>query len=321
MYFNSQIIESLFCNIILFGCLPSDAILKASNSDGGLALGLKGVGVYVEMKRLIPLKMLSVHSVSSILKSILEKESRKTSGLLSKEHCNALLLLDESAPLSSKGYPHFPLYAQISKKLWECIEYEDFPTKTEDYGLSNEGDFVEKRTQMSEKITPLLTKLKMSWTEISCDEKVDELTSIIKILDIRGLLYLLNIRRTQGSVDSFPPPISILVASFNKKHNPNAKLTVGARALSKHCHRDVTSEWWGVCVGSEEAKNEHANTILKHILEDASWINIHLLPHDLQVIEVRHADGYGARWSYDGTDFRGFLEPQMENGHAAGWKH
>ena len=321
MYFNSQIIKSPFCDMILFGRLPSDAILKSRNSDGGLALTLKGIVVYVPLKRLIPSKMLSVHSVSSILKSILEKESRKTYGLLSKEHCNALLLSEESSPLSSKGYPHFPLYVEISKKLWEYIEDEDFPTKTEDCGLLNEGGFVEKRTQMSEKVTPLLAKLKMSWTGISCDERVDEFTSIIKVLDIRGLLYLLNIRHTQGSVDRFPPPISTLVASFNKKHKPNAKLTVGARALSKHCHRDVTGEWWGVCVGSEEAKNEHANSILWRILEDASWINIHQLPHDLQVIEVRHADGYGARWSYDGTDFRGFLEPQMENGHAARWKH
>lgn len=86
--------------------------------------------------------MLSVHSVSSILKGILEKESRRTYGLLSKEHCNALLLPEESTPLSSKGYPHFPLYVEISKKLWEYIEDEDFPTKTEDCGILNEGGSV-----------------------------------------------------------------------------------------------------------------------------------------------------------------------------------
>jgi hypothetical protein len=30
------------------------------------------------------------------------------------------------------------------------------------------------------------------------------------------------------------------------------------------------------------------------------------------VFEVRQHEGYGARWSADGSEFRGFLEPQME---------
>ena len=40
-----------------------------------------------------------------------------------------------------------------------------------------------------------------------------------------------------------------------------------------------------------------------------------------QVLEVRTADGYGAQWSADGAAFRGFLEPQMPDGHAVGWRH
>ena len=31
--------------------------------------------------------------------------------------------------------------------------------------------------------------------------------------------------------------------------------------------------------------------------------------------------GYGVRWSSDGKQFRGFLEPQMVDGHEVGWKH
>ena len=31
--------------------------------------------------------------------------------------------------------------------------------------------------------------------------------------------------------------------------------------------------------------------------------------------------GYGVRWLADGSSFRGFLEPQMEDGHAVGWVH
>ena len=33
--------------------------------------------------------------------------------------------------------------------------------------------------------------------------------------------------------------------------SPPAKLTVGARALTKHHHRDDTAGWWGKCTGSE----------------------------------------------------------------------
>ena len=43
--------------------------------------------------------------------------------------------------------------------------------------------------------------------------------------------------------------------------------------------------------------------------------------HDTHVLEIRHREGYGMRWSKDGSEFRGFLEPQMEGGHSIGWKH
>ena len=31
--------------------------------------------------------------------------------------------------------------------------------------------------------------------------------------------------------------------------------------------------------------------------------------------------GYGVRWTADGLQFRGFLEPQMIDGHEVGWRH
>lgn len=280
--------------------------------------------MYVTMIRLPKLTMASLRSISEVLRSILEQELFQNSGFLSEENCNALLLSEESIPpvYGEKGkYPKHPLYVEISKKLLLWMEEGDFPVKNEDCGLLTERDSNEKRKEITGKVTPILTKLKMSWAGISYEEKAHQLTLVVKIIGVRGLLDLLNIRQTQGSVDVFPPLLSTLVASFNKKHKPNANLVVGARALSKHCHRDVTNEWWGPCAGSEQVKNEHANAILMRILEDASWINIHLLPHNLKVIEVRGVGGYGARWSHDGMDFRGFLEPQMEDGHATGWKH
>ena len=42
---------------------------------------------------------------------------------------------------------------------------------------------------------------------------------------------------------------------------------------------------------------------------------------DVKVIEMRTIKGYGVRWLHDGSEFRGFLEPQMEGGHLIGWRH
>jgi hypothetical protein len=96
---------------------------------------------------------------------------------------------------------------------------------------------------------------------------------------------------------------------------------VGARALTKHEHRD-SEAFWGNVRGSEQRKNELAEGILTRIFENAVWINLHLLPHDEPVLEVRVAKGYGARWSLrEPLTFRGFLEPQMEQGHANHWRH
>lgn len=101
----------------------------------------------------------------------------------------------------------------------------------------------------------------------------------------------------------------------------------------------------------EEAKNKHALKICRRIIRDATWINIHTLPvrkikmdtfkgevegrrrvgiiikklfflqQELKVIEMRTIEGYGVRWLHDGSEFRGFLEPQMEDGHSLGWRH
>ena len=91
--------------------------------------------------------------------------------------------------------------------------------------------------------------------------------------------------------------------------------------------------------GSESDKNERALVVIKRILSNPVWMNAHILPHDTYVFEIRQEEGYGARWTADGTFFRGFLEvrlwsvpvvngpcskrlqPQMEEGHSVGWKH
>jgi len=70
-----------------------------------------------------------------------------------------------------------------------------------------------------------------------------------------------------------------------------------------------------------QKKNTFADEKVREIMRGAVWLNLHLLPHNVTIFEIRNNLGYGARWGADGAQFRGFLEPQMEDGHEKGWKH
>ena len=70
-------------------------------------------------------------------------------------------------------------------------------------------------------------------------------------IGLRGVLDLLGIRCTIGSHDILPPSKETLLESFTRPHNPAARISVGGRALAKHCHRDDSLQWWGKCTGSE----------------------------------------------------------------------
>ena len=96
-------------------------------------------------------------------------------------------------------------------------------------------------------------------------------------MKVRGLLTLLRVRKTKGSIDHFPPSIRELVAAFNLPNTPSKPLTTGARALSKHCIRSKDG-WWGDDRGSDSLKNKKAIDVLLKVFRNAVWLNIHLLP-------------------------------------------
>ena len=143
--------------------------------------------------------------------------------------------------------------------------------------LSDDNDEFDSFKDISRRMDPLAE-----------DETLEALVhNLLCVLKERGILHLLGIRETAGSIDVLPPPCSALLDSFNAKHNEKSMLTVGARALSKHFHRCQTSSWWGDCKGTESKKNQHALDVLKKIVKDCVWINIHGLPHDVKIIELR----------------------------------
>lgn len=116
----------------------------------------------------------------------------------------------------------------------------------------------------------------------------------------------------------------------------NTGLVAGAKAWSKHAHRsgDAGSVgWWGgQPKGPVASINERALLLFDKVMDNATWRNLHWLPHQVLVYEVRVEEGYGMRWSQDRSQlvgsvldtpwtFRGFVEPMMENGHDVGWRH
>ncbi|KAK0200024.1 hypothetical protein DFS33DRAFT_1388325 [Desarmillaria ectypa] len=149
-----------------------------------------------------------------------------------------------------------------------------------------------------------------------------------------GLAYTIG-----SAVGSMPPSIDVCLEAFSIPNK--AGLTAGARAWSKHFHRSQSAEeltskgWWGQPSGPVAIINERALVLFWKIVNEASWRNLHWLPHQVLVYEVRIEEGYGMRWSQDqssltdGTKdlearpwtFRGFVEPMIENGHEVRWRH
>lgn len=135
----------------------------------------------------------------------------------------------------------------------------------------------------------------------------------------RNVSYLNGIDQTVGTdLTAVPPERDILVASFNAYHK-GTNLTVGGRALTKHIHRNGNMFWGTSLTGGPEKINKRANEVLDHILDNVAWCNIYYFNAEHTILEIRESEGHGARWYADGQLFRGFVEPQMADGHARGW--
>lgn len=269
--------------------------------------------------------MLDKSELIKHLKLVLADELSRDDRLLSEADLK-ILLIDEKSSIQPRetivGYPTYPLYREIGNMLYQWMENKECPVvNLPKYNLLDEKVYVESRSATFDSITPLLDGMKSLWDHWVIDERKYRIRYILTLLDKRGMLDLLGIRKTVGTKEILPCSRTTLEKCFTEKHSPNSQLSVGARALAKHHHRDSSTSWWGVCTGTEQAKNEHALKIMNKILDNATWLNTHWLPQDIIILEARHFEGYGARWTADGSSFRGFLEPQMEGGHDAGWKH
>lgn len=220
-----------------------------------------------------------------------------------------------------RGVPKRPFVKWIARVLYEWMRQGRIPLAFPVQQVLRELDPFPLEEQLSKRVEAIAR----DWATLGSEERVALLVDLFKCCGKRGILRMLNMRHTAGSQEGFlPPSHACLLAAFNAQHvkgETTVSMTVGGRALAKHCGRDRTLAWWGSVSGTPAVVNWHAQDVILRILDNATWCNIHILPHNVKIFEARVTEGYGARWLADGSEFRGFLEPHSEDGHESGWIH
>lgn len=221
-----------------------------------------------------------------------------------------------------KGYPSGNYLRQIAKVLDLWGQSASFPiTYNSVQGFSSE--VTQKELESLSHVSGCVTDLIAHLADASANTLAENL---LISLGPRGALFCLGVRRTQGSTDKHMLPQRNILENvfgqiYSKEESKTASnLSVGARSLTKHAHRS-SEGFWGKISGTDAMKNSSAQDLLRRLLNEAVWINIHCLPNEEPVVEVRVSQGYGARWLIAKKMFRGFVEPMMEGGHEKGWKH
>lgn len=249
---------------------------------------------------------------------------------------------DDDKVIVLKGLPSYPLYKVLALRL--CLIYNrELRKKNKKQTnnaildpLNNDDDKGEStpvfllipaeefglQEQLPVPTIPTITQL-----------SVKAIRQWFRSAGNQGVLTILGLRQTVGSDPRslLPPSWSSLLQAAHQPHKTSSVLSVAARARAKHAHRSTQAAFFGIATGSPAAQNMAAGEIVERLLHEAVWINIHTFSgtDGKPALEVRVRDGYGARWVADWThplhptdiEFRGFLEPQMLNGHVKGWKH
>ncbi|KAA3679628.1 uncharacterized protein DEA37_0007509 [Paragonimus westermani] len=252
------------------------------------------------------------------------------------------LLLDDDEPSDSRpvfkqkllGYPEGPLIHQIASYfvllmttglvmsyLSSSYVFRHCPIEhTPPLITFDEKNYHDQRIATVKLVQEQLQGALTLWDRWTVQQKIQMLAEVFRRLRRRGLLDLLQLRRTVGTVDRLPIPRHLLVRACEELYDPSSSLTVCGRALTKHTVRDST-RWWGPATGSDEDKNKNGIRKVKEILDNAVWINIHQLPGAVANLEIRTGDGYGVRFDYDPLRFRGFVEPHQAEGWLNRYKH
>ncbi|KAL3930384.1 MAG: hypothetical protein SGBAC_011787 [Bacillariaceae sp.] len=219
-----------------------------------------------------------------------------------------------------KGVPRRPLYKDVALRLLQWSR------------LCNQKESAIQRLMVSaERINfeEISDRATTSFHALTPPGSVEALGLWLQQVDTFSILRLLGMRHTIGSDGALIPSRQRLLQACRAIHTPNrSQLSVAARARSKHAHRGRTRSFFGVAKGPAGVQNNDTEIILLRLFDTAIWINRHRfvgLGEGAVAIEIRVLEGYGARWVLNTIDnavtFRGFLEPQMKDGHANKWRH
>ncbi|XP_028201601.1 uncharacterized protein LOC114385744 isoform X3 [Glycine soja] len=209
-----------------------------------------------------------------------------------------LILFNKSVVFEVQGVRRYPTF-------FAMLEAESLGKVLPGVESSEEGVKVYRRfyTEEKEQANGVLAIVVSKFTP----QPYDSLARLFCELSYEGVQSLLGLMHTTGTIpNALPPPISTLLASFNLPCNPNENgLTDGARALAKHACRS-SSGYWGSLNGNDSNKNRLAMDVINRLISHCCWLNVYTVPPHGVVFEIRVANGYGARWTEDGSKVCGY---------------
>lgn len=154
---------------------------------------------------------------------------------------------NEAEPLTIFPLPQRPYYKEICKVLYNWYLKKQIPFKLNTMnGLKESENDLKKLEIYQEEVIELFSLIQNSKEEDFLNVIKTKVFNLFQKMKPRGILTLLRMRKTAGSIDLFPPSHHELIKSFNLAHSErdSVVLTVGARALTKHCIRSKDG-WWG----------------------------------------------------------------------------
>lgn len=196
-------------------------------------------------------------------------------------------LLDVQEKFVFSGYPSGNLLKQVCVVMCLWQQSGRFPVKFLEITSLQDHDQTEHLLQNFDKLTSLINEIfgdLIGSSEKSPRALQKDICEFLCLLEPRGFLTCLGVRKTVGSYDSIlPPDLVELEEMYNRPNkiyteeelanHPNPSvLTVGARAIQKHAARP--SQWSGYWVekGSmngmtEKDKNEKASQVIGNLLK------------------------------------------------------
>lgn len=148
----------------------------------------------------------------------------------------------------------------------------------------------------------------------SNNEVTKLLSDVLDFIGEKGFLVMLGVRNTNKTTVDLPPKREKLVNEFNKPFSSKSRITVGARAVTKHADRNTRRDcFWGSVSGNEDSRNINSNLICLDIIANAAWISIFELNSNTKIVEIRNGEGFGIRWEYSDyftCTLKGLVEPQ-----------